>query len=268
MSSLVVMGDSAATGIGDPVGEGIYKGWGHYLFKALPKVKEYHNLSRPGARVNEMVTVQLEIALEIRPKIVIFIIGGNDVLRNNFDPTSMYRELAESIERLRKVGADVYAMNLHDPTRVIPLPRVLKKVLTRRVEAVNKIYEALSLNYELKLLNITQVEEVYDKSLWHIDRMHPNKIGHQKLATLFAELLRRNGHKSLPIYAEPAEVISRIDGLKWLLRNATPWFAKRSVDLLPVIVLLTICELFGITDRIAPKFEIPRQTHDSPQLIA
>lgn len=254
MSSLVILGDSAAAGVGDQVEEGIFKGWGHYLFKSLPSINEYHNLSRSGARVSEMATAQLEIAMEIKPTLAIFICGGNDVLRNNFNPIEMHMHIRETMKKLEEIGCDVFAMNLHQPSRIIPLPKILKKVLDRRVSALNLVFDDLEKNHGLNLLNISNIEEVYDKQIWHVDRMHPNKIGHQKLATYFAKLLRNAGYKVQPIFVDSPSRSSKLSNWKWMLKKGTPWFIKRSVDLFPVIIFLSICEVLGLTDRIAPSF--------------
>ena len=268
MSSIVILGDSAATGVGDQVAENIYRGWGHYLFQCLVDIQEYHNISRPGARVNDLLYSQLPIALSIKPKIAIFIIGGNDVLRNNFNPSKMFLQLDKLIKTLQETGCEVYAMNLHDPTKILPIPAVLKKILKRRVLAVNEIYDALVIKSNLKLLDIPSKEEVYDLNFWHVDRMHPNRIGHQKLATYFANLLRKNGYKTKPIYVENLLPKSRFTNLVWMLKNGTPWFLKRSIDLLPVILFLTFCEFFKLTDRIAPKFEPSISRAEDFELIA
>lgn len=256
MSKFVIMGDSAAAGVGDQVLEGVYKGWGHYLFKAMPSMREYHNLSRPGARVAEMSTIQLDIALELKPTIAIFICGGNDVLRNDFKPLEMYEQFKTTINQLEEIGCAVFAMNLHQPSKIIPLPKTLKKVLDRRVTTLNLVFENLEKNHGLKLLNIANVDEVYDKSIWHVDRMHPNKIGHQKLASYFAKLLRKNHFRVHPIFVDSPSRASKLSNWKWMIQKGTPWFLKRSVDLFPVISFLSICEILGLTDRIAPEFKL------------
>lgn len=268
MSRMVILGDSAAAGVGDQVDEGIYRGWGHYLFKAMPSIKEYHNLSRPGARVSEMATSQLEIALEIKPTIAIFICGGNDVLRNNFKPQDMYFQMEKIIQKLEEIGCAVFAMNLHQPSKIIPLPNILKKVLDRRVMALNLVFESLEKNHGLKLLNITNIEEVYDKSIWHVDRMHPNKIGHQKLATYFAGLIRKYHFRVHPIYVDSPSRSSKINNWKWMLKKGTPWFLKRSIDLFPVIIFLSVCEILGLTDRIAPILKLSDLDVQDYDLIA
>lgn len=268
MSKFVVMGDSAAAGVGDLAFEGIYKGWGHYLFQALPKMKEYHNLSRPGARVAEMSSSQLDIALEIKPDLVIFICGGNDVLRNNFNPLEMHLHFLKTINKLEEIGCAVFAMNLHQPSKIIPLPKILKKILERRVSALNLVFDDLEKNHGLKLLNIKNIEEVYDKKIWHVDRMHPNKIGHQKLATYFAKLLRTAGYRVQPIFIDTPIPASKMNNWKWMLQKGTPWFFKRSVDLFPVIIFLAICEILGLTEKIAPSFTSANLKLQEYELIA
>jgi lysophospholipase L1-like esterase len=268
MSALVILGDSAATGVGDQVAEGIYQGWGHYLFEALIGFNEYHNISRPGARVRELADVQIPLALEIKPKVAILIIGGNDVLRNDFNPKQMYEQLAESILKLKSIDCEVFSMNLHDPTKILPIPRILKKILKRRVSAVNDMYFALEQDYGLKVLNIFNMHEVYDLKLWHVDRMHPNKLGHQKLATYFASLLQMRGYKSNPIFIGELTQQSRLTGFLWMIKNGTPWFLKRSIDLLPVILLLTFLELFGLTDKLIPTTPLSPSQETTFQLIA
>jgi hypothetical protein len=50
-----------------------------------------------------------------------------------------------------------------------------------------------------------------------------------------------------------------------MLRKGTPWFLKRSVDLFPVIIFLSVCELLGLTDKIAPVFkqeDLPLRNYD------
>lgn len=268
MSALVILGDSAATGVGDQVTDGIYRGWGHYLFQALIGFNEYHNISRPGARVRELADVQIPLALEIKPKVAILIIGGNDVLRNDFNPKQMYDYLSDSILKLKEIDCEVFAMNLHDPAKILPIPRILKRILRRRVSAVNNMFVALEQDYGLQVLNISNIDEVYDLKLWHVDRMHPNKLGHQKLATHFASLLRMRGYNSNPIFVGELEQRSRLTGLLWMIKNGTPWFLKRSIDLLPVILLLTFLEFFGLTEKLIPTSTFAPSEETTFQLIA
>jgi hypothetical protein len=73
--------------------------------------------------------------------------------------------------------------------------------------------------------------------------MHPSKHGHQFIAQEFAHLLRDRGFHIGEIVIDPINNRNRKDSIKWMLRNGTPWFLKRSVDLLPALLILSITEL-------------------------
>jgi UDP-N-acetylglucosamine:LPS N-acetylglucosamine transferase len=84
--------------------------------------------------------------------------------------------------------------------------------------------------------------------------MHPGPVGHFMLARNIAEQLRKRGWAiSLPYQLSISEK-SRAEKIRWLLRNGTPWFLKRSVDLLPAALILMLFELYNVTkELINPK---------------
>ena len=71
--------------------------------------------------------------------------------------------------------------------------------------------------------------------------MHPSKFVHQLLAHHFREILSKRWEIA-PITLEPIINKPRSESIKWMLRNGTPWFLKRSVDLLPAALYLIACE--------------------------
>jgi len=73
--------------------------------------------------------------------------------------------------------------------------------------------------------------------------MHPSKFGHQLLAKHFREILLQKDWSIAPIQIEGVKEISKVQSVKWMLRNGTPWFLKRSVDLFPAAMLLMLAEL-------------------------
>jgi hypothetical protein len=76
--------------------------------------------------------------------------------------------------------------------------------------------------------------------------MHPSKLGHQFIAAQYAKLLAERGFEVGDVQIDPINNRSRKDSIKWMLRNGTPWFLKRSVDLLPGLVLLSAAEIVFI----------------------
>jgi hypothetical protein len=73
--------------------------------------------------------------------------------------------------------------------------------------------------------------------------MHPSRHGHQFIADNFAHLLRKRGFEVDSVKFTRTNNRSRKDSIIWMLKNGTPWFLKRSIDLLPAVLLLSIYEL-------------------------
>jgi hypothetical protein len=93
------------------------------------------------------------------------------------------------------------------------------------------------------LLETRSLPDIYAREKWHVDRMHPSRVGHQFIADSFAALLRLRGFAVGEVHKIQSNNRSRKDSIMWLLRNGTPWFLKRSVDLLPAMLLLMATEL-------------------------
>lgn len=244
--TFVVLGDSAAYGTGDEISSGVFRGWAGFLAEAFQDGCDYFNFSRPGAKSTEVLEKQLPKALREQPDICALIVGGNDLLRNGFDPLLLYKNLRNCCQQLMAMGSEVIMVELHDPNQLLRLPKLMSRVLNRRVAAVNAVYRKVALEFEIITIKTRKIGDVHNRSNWHIDRMHPGPAGHFMLARSVAEQLRRRGWAvSLPHKLNVIQK-SRSEKIKWLLRNGTPWFLKRSVDLLPAAVLLMAYELIKV----------------------
>jgi lysophospholipase L1-like esterase len=252
--TFVVLGDSAAYGTGDEISAGVFRGWAGFLAEAFQDGCDYFNFSRPGAKSTEVLEKQLPKALREQPDICALIVGGNDLLRNGFDPLLLYKNLRNCCQQLMAMGSEVIMVELHDPNQLLRLPKLMSRVLNRRVAAVNAVYRKVALEFEIITIKTRKIGDVHNRSNWHIDRMHPGPAGHFMLARSVAEQLRRRGWAvSLPHKLDFVQK-SKSEKIKWLLRNGTPWFLKRSVDLLPAAVLLMVYELIKvIIEKVNPK---------------
>jgi lysophospholipase L1-like esterase len=242
MRSLVVIGDSVGFGVGDEDHPHPDKGVGAFLRKSLPTLSHYANYSRPGARMREVFEVQLPKALNHNPDLVLIIAGGNDVLRQSFDPTDIYWSLYGTVTSLQARGTEVLTMLLHDPNRKIRLPKRLARLLESRVDTLNHIISDVSQLLGAKCLDVRSLGDVYDGSLWHVDRMHPNRRGYHLLARNFAALLADSGHNVHDVTAPILRVRSRHENIRWILRQGVPWFLKRCKDLFPGVGYLLALE--------------------------
>jgi lysophospholipase L1-like esterase len=246
VATFAILGDSAASGVGDSDKNGVTRGWGYYLAKHFQDPLVYINLSRPGAQSAEVLEDQLPKALMFRPDIAAVIVGGNDALRNGFDPNKLHQNLRATISELKKSGAEVLLLQLHDPTQIVPLPRLLARVLSRRINAVNRVIHSVGREFNAQILLTRSIQDIYERKVWHVDRMHPSKYGHQLMATHFREILLRRNWRIEPITIEETPVTSKKSKVVWMLKNGTPWFFKRSFDLFPAALLLMSVEFFKI----------------------
>ena len=251
--TFVVLGDSAAYGTGDEIKAGQFRGWAGFLADAFQEGCDYFNFSRPGAKSNEVVATQLPKALRQNPDICAVIVGGNDLLRNNFDPVLLYNNLRSCCQQLLAMGSEIIMVELHDPNQLLKLPKLMRQVLSRRVNAVNAVYRKVALEFEIVTVKTRAINNVHDRKNWHIDRMHPGPVGHFMLARNIADQLRKRGWAiSLP-YQLTLTHRSRSEKVTWLLRNGTPWFFKRSFDLLPAAMILMMFEFCkSILEKIYP----------------
>lgn len=244
--TFAIIGDSAASGVGDSDSLGNYYGWGYHLAQAFTEPLVYINASRPGAQSKEVLHEQLPKILIHEPELVAVIVGGNDLLRNSFSPQVFEDNLNQTLAQIEKLGATSMLLELHDPTQIVPMPRLVARVCRRRVNAVNQSTRKLARRYSSVLLETRSLDGIYQREKWHVDRMHPSKLGHQFIADNFAHLLRMRGFEIGQVQFSVSNNRSRKDSIIWMLKNGTPWFLKRSLDLLPAILFLSISELMHI----------------------
>jgi lysophospholipase L1-like esterase len=241
--TFAIIGDSAASGVGDSNDAKQYFGWGYHLAQAFAEPLVYLNVARPGAQSHEVLNDQLPKILVHDPELVAVIVGGNDLLRNGFSPEVFEKNLNQTIKEIVLTGATVMLLELHDPTKIVPMPKLIARVCRRRVEAVNHATRKIAYRYGAILLETRSLPDIYDRNKWHVDRMHPSRLGHQFIADNFGHLLRKRGYNVDAMKYAQENNRSRRDSVKWMLKNGTPWFLKRSFDLLPALVLLSIAEL-------------------------
>ena len=248
-----VIGDSAAFGTGDTDLAGNPRGWGYYLSQVFHDSCEYLNFSRPGAKSTEVKEVQLPRALERTPDICAMMVGGNDMLRNGFDPRVLYQNITATCHELMDRGTEIIMVELHDPGEILRVPRLLKRVIRRRVNAVNNVYYQVARELDLILIRTRDIPNVHDISNWHIDRMHPGPRGHQMLAREMASALKERGWRVNLPESQEVDRHSHAAKIWWLICKGTPWFLKRSVDLLPVAIILMAIEAIRVIFEVIAK---------------
>lgn len=256
---LVALGDSITVGVGDTVGPDAVHGpgWAAHLAAVLG-AETFTNLATEGARSRDVVGTQLDAALALRPHLATVLVGGNDVLRSDFDARHTLADLHRSVSELCRAGTDVVLVLLP----VIGLfelgPRLVRRVMRRRVASINAAVEEVAGSVPGRVVVVDAARAIAPAGsrAWHIDRVHPSPTGHRALALAAAAALLvgpsttgENGvvHATssvtsttpfsaaeargrLPEAPDPPSVWER---LAWLLRAGLPWCVRRGRDFLP-----------------------------------
>ncbi|MFC7342737.1 SGNH/GDSL hydrolase family protein [Saccharopolyspora griseoalba] len=183
--SLAVLGDSVAAGMGDPIAGRRWRGFAPLLAEAAGAAR-FTNLATSGARVADLRRHQLPAALRAEPDAAVVMVGMNDTMRSDFDPRSLWWQLNHAVRALVDSGAAVVTIRYHDHARVFPLPGPLRRLLHRRIEALNRVLTEVAEDHGAAIVDLHHLPDAYHPSAWSVDRLHPSELGHRLLARAFA----------------------------------------------------------------------------------
>jgi lysophospholipase L1-like esterase len=229
----VAVGDSFTEGMVDldPSGRG-YRGWADLVAGRLADEHpaedfRYANLAIRGRLFDAIVDQQLPEVLRMRPDLISFAGGGNDVLRRNFDPDRLLTRFDDVVRQLRTTGADVILFRWADVTSRLPgrrliLPRMA--ILNRAVGEVAEKYGAI-------LVDLWHDAEFHNPRLWGEDRLHMSTRGHQRVAALVLDALDVSADPSWLTPADPPRrrswPVARAHDLRWARQHLAPWVKRR-----------------------------------------
>jgi len=269
MTTFAALGDSITLGMGDPVPGG-WRGWAALLADGLHE-PTLHNLATSGALSDHVESVQLPAALALRPDIASVVIGVNDTLRGGFDPERVGASVARTVEALTAAGSVVLTMRLPDPGQMLRIPGGLARPLARRMAAVNVELDAIAARYQTVHFDAASDPGTYDRRNWSVDRLHPNERGHRMIACRFWDAMASGpcpGGRRLGTRPDPApssQPPTRREEMAWMATKGTAWMLRRSVDLVPYLLFMTVREwLMGET---APRALPPGTEHAAEEAV-
>ncbi|MFK3982607.1 SGNH/GDSL hydrolase family protein [Micromonospora sp. NPDC050397] len=215
--SFVAVGDSFTEGMDDAYPDGTYRGWADLVAARLAVEAGpdfgYANLAIRGRLFPAVVAEQVPAALAMRPDLVSFAAGGNDVLRRNFDAEALTSRFDRVIRDFREAGADVLVFRFADLMSRLPGQRMVAP----RVELLNHAVGEVADRYGAKLVDLFADDVFAHPELWSEDRLHLSAAGHRRVA----------GHVLSALGLAPDE--------QWLVvppaPAPTPWLAARGADL-------------------------------------
>jgi len=228
--SFVAVGDSFTEGLDDPYPDGTFRGWADLVAARLaldvPGFR-YANLAIRGRLFANIVAEQVPAALEMKPDLVSFAAGGNDVLRRSFDGAALIRRFDQVVGELRATGADVVVFRFADVMARLPGQRLIAP----RVAVLNRAVGETAERHGATLVDLFADEEFHNPAMWGPDRLHLSPAGHRRVA---GHLLTALGVQSDPAWMVPLErlpsarwLASRTADARWAGQHLAPWIKRR-----------------------------------------
>jgi lysophospholipase L1-like esterase len=214
LSSWVAIGDSFTEGLSDLAADGSYVGWADRLartFAARNPEFQYANLALRGKLLKEIIDEQVPLVLQVKPDLVSFCAGGNDLIVPGSDVDQIADEFEQAVVELRRVS-DVVVFTGPDPRKQPVVRRVRGKVAI-----YNAHLRAIADRHGAKLVDLWAMPVLADLRAWSDDRLHFSPEGHRRIALRAAEVL------GVPVADDWRDPLPPVD--------PTPWFRSRQADL-------------------------------------
>jgi lysophospholipase L1-like esterase len=222
--SFVAMGDSFTEGLNDAYPDGTYRGWADLVAARLAVESgpdfRYANLAVRGRLLDGVISEQLAPTLAMRPDLVSFAAGGNDVLRDRIDPV---------IGRLRATGADVILFRFADVAVHLPAQRIVAP----RANTLNDGTVELAERHGAILIDLFADDVFHQKAMWSDDRLHLSAAGHRRVAghvlTALGVGVDEDWMLVPPVPAPTPWLLARGADLRWAREHFAPWIGRHLI---------------------------------------
>ncbi len=226
----VAIGDSFTEGVGDPdpTAPNGLRGWADRVAEVLSAQVDdfaYANLAVRGKLIGQIVDTQIEPAIELKPDLVTFSAGGNDVIRPGGDPDAVAQLFEDAVVRLTGTGATIVAFTGID-TEFTPVFRGIRG----RVAIYNENIRAIADKYDCVVADQWALKEVQDMRFFDDDRLHYNRLGHHEVARMVLRALNVPNDLA-PMEPDPFPRRTwreaRTVDLVWAREYLAPWVLRR-----------------------------------------
>lgn len=229
-NSFVAVGDSFTEGLDDWRPDGTPRGWADRVAEQVGAGRpgfRYANLAVRGKLLDQVVDDQLPIAERLRPDLVAFCAGGNDIIRFSCDVDDLARRFDAALARLTATGATVIVFSGFDLGRMHPIIRRLRG----RVARFNEMMRASVERHDSIVVDLWGMAVLADPRAWASDRLHLTPEAHRRVALRVLEALGQpvtaDWREPFPA-AEPAPWRMRQqDDLRWMREFVMPYVRRR-----------------------------------------
>ena len=228
----VALGDSFTEGVGDwePRLPNGVRGWADRVAKQLSKEDPgwlYANLAIRSRRLDRIISEQIVPALAMKPDVISFYAGGNDIMEFRKDMDQVLDDYSAAVEQLAGSGAQILLFTGFD-VPVHPLLAPLKRRNWRFNERVRQL--AAAHGSTVTLVDYWKWDAYNDRRMWDIDKLHMNRAGHRYMAIQILEILGARHQLSFEPFADPFRLgpfqAARRDA-EWLRQWVVPMFGRR-----------------------------------------
>lgn len=226
----VALGDSFTEGIGDPSPDspGGHRGWADRVAEVLANTVEdfaYANIAVRGKLIAQIVAEQVEPAVALKPDLITFCAGGNDVIRPGTDPDDIAAQFEDAVIRLSSAGATIVIFTGID-VAFTPVFRPFRG----KIAIYNENLRAIAERYDCIVADQWALKEVQDARFFADDRLHMNPLGHHEVARMVLRALNVPNDLT-PMQPEPIPRLSwraaRTNDLVWARTHLMPWVLRR-----------------------------------------
>src|SRR5690625_284858 len=223
----VAIGDSFTEGVGDEIvdeaGTVRARGWADFVAQGLAtatgKPIQYANLAIRGRLLQPIIDEQLEPALALRPTLVTFNGGGNDMLRPGTDIPWVVGRTRAAIQRILEAGARPVLLAGANPTRALPGGTRIQA----KGDALTKAADAIAREFDITFVNNWNDDELANRQYWSRDRLHLDEIGHRRVARNVLAALGHEVPVEWIIDADPVPSPRRRDNVRFAAEHVLPW---------------------------------------------
>ncbi len=226
--SYVAIGDSFTEGLDDWLPSGYPRGWADRVAERLADGRadfRYANLAIRGKRLHQIVADQAPVAEQLRPDLITFAAGGNDILRPQCDPDALAEGFDVALGRLVDTGADVLIFTGFDPRRMLLFRRI-----RGRIACFNELIRASAERHGCRVIDLWGMAALADPRAWGDDRLHLVPEGHRRVALRVLEALgvpvQDDWRAPWPDAAPMPWRTRRQDDLRWARQHAVPFLRR------------------------------------------
>lgn len=229
-TSFVALGDSFTEGVDDQCADGTYRGWADRVAVALDDNRpglRYANLAVRGRLLSQIVVEQVPRAVAMRPDLVSFVGGINDLLRPSFDGRALHRRLDRAVADLKASGSDVVLVVGVNPAA---RSRLIAR-LRPRVDAYNESVRAMAEQHDCLAVDLSDAIVFHDPRFWSVDRLHLSSLGHERVAGAVLQTLGLGDDAWREPLAQPDHpdwLSARRDDAEWARTHLLPWIGRRA----------------------------------------